>query len=47
MKKNYLKILTIGSLLTYSVGTLSAQEIEAWVTNADPVRCFSSDNRKK
>ncbi|WP_302285032.1 glycoside hydrolase family 30 protein [Bacteroides clarus] len=46
MKKNYLKILTIGSLLTYSVGTLSAQEIEAWVTNADRSMLFQRQSEK-
>ena len=46
MKKNYLKILTIGSLLTYSVGTLSAQEIEAWVTNADRSMLFQRHSEK-
>ena len=46
MKKNYLKVLTIGSLLTCCVGVLSAQEIEAWVTNADRSMLFQRQSEK-
>lgn len=46
MKNNYLKAFAIMSFMACGVGALSAQEIEAWVTNADRSMLFQQQPEK-
>ena len=46
MKNNCLKAFAIMSFMTCGTGVLSAQEIEAWVTNADRSMLFQQQPEK-